>query len=312
MQFIVLTFNHEEYIVEHLESIKFQVERFASESCSVSVIDDCSGDGTVEKADKWLRKNSDLFQNTEIVTSPHNVGISGNFIKAILSVKENRFKILAGDDLYSMNSVFDAVGRADLFVTPVIPFSEGVVEKCSLKSGLMFCYRYGVKPMSKETLRKDLSRGDMLSAPGVFLSRRVIEDDGLHEAISQYRNIEDLPMWHYLLNVKRSEIAISKASVPYVMYRVGSGVSTSFRSEASSQYNLDAEKIKKIVCPDLYRPLRGRRAKLARRFDKATLLPKYIMSFGETGAYRRMYESQYSSAVDHLAYIRASALDFEV
>ncbi|WP_165247907.1 glycosyltransferase [Adlercreutzia sp. ZJ141] len=306
MQFIAFTFNHEKYIIEHLESIKFQVERFASEPCSILVVDDCSRDKTVKKAKTWIAKNSDLFQNAEVVSSHRNEGLTRNFIKAISLVKEDRFKILAGDDLYAMNNVFDAVGRFDLFETPTIPFTESQGVEYSAKKGLEFCYRYGVKPISLERIKTNLSRGYFFSAPGVFLSRRIVKDDGLQKYISQYRNIEDLPMWHYLFNVQCNQIAIGRSVVPYVMYRVGSGISTSFKHEDASQFRIEEEKIRSIACPNS-----GQKTKWERRIKKAAYLPAYMMDIGKTGVCKNEYENQWASAARYLAHIQACASSFQ-
>ena len=43
--FVTLTFNHEKYIIEHLESIKYQVENYGQKfSTKIVINDDCSSD----------------------------------------------------------------------------------------------------------------------------------------------------------------------------------------------------------------------------------------------------------------------------
>lgn len=311
MQFIALSYNHEKYIIEHLESIKFQVERFASEPCSVLVVDDCSRDRTIEKASAWIKRNGNLFRKAEIVASPKNAGISKNFIKAISLIEEDRFKILAGDDLYAMNSVFDVINKFDLFVTPVIPFSEDRVSKCSAKRGISTYYQYKAEPISIETARMNLSKWRLFSTPGVFLSRRLVEDDDLQEYILQYRQIEDLPMWHYLFEVKREQMTIDKTAVPYVMYRVGTGISTSPKHEAASQFRVEEERIRRIACPDFYRPLKREKDRWERRIRKAVYLPAYVLGIGDIGNYKNEYESQWAKADTYLELIRMYASDFE-
>ncbi|WP_165046254.1 glycosyltransferase [Adlercreutzia sp. ZJ138] len=306
MQFITLTFNHEKFIIEHLESIKFQIERFASEPCSVLVVDDCSGDETVNKANVWIAKNRGLFQSAEVVSSQRNEGLTRNFIKAISLVKEDRFKILAGDDLYAMNNVFDAVGKFDLFETPIIPFTDSQGVEYSIKTGLEFYYRYERRPVSIKLIKTNLSKGYFFSAPGVFVSRQIVKDDGLQEYILQFRNIEDLPMWHYLLNIQSNPITIGRAAVPYVMYRVGSGISTSPTHESASQFRVEEEKIRRIACPNS-----GQKARWGRIIKIAAYLPVYMMGIGKIGACKKKYKHQWANAARYLTYIQACASDFE-
>lgn len=311
MQFIVLAFNHEKYIIEHLESIRLQIERFASESCSISVIDDCSRDETVKKANMWMKRNGHLFEKSEIISSSRNAGINRNFIKAISSISESRFKILAGDDLYAMNNVFEVVGEYDLLETPVISFSEGQVIELSEKQKIEFCYRYGMRPASRKVAKRDLSSGIQFSAPGVFLSRRVVEDDGLQEYISQYKAIEDLPMWHYLLNIRREQTTFGKTAIPYAMHRVGSGVSTSSSHEMASQYKLDEERIRRIACPDFYKTIKRQKNRWGRIIRKTVYLPAYATGIGNMGNCRCEYKNQWAKANMHLKLIQARASDFE-
>ncbi|WP_151798774.1 hypothetical protein [Acinetobacter bereziniae] len=62
--FLILAFNHEKYIIEHLESIKFLVEMHA-ENIEVDLIinDDKSTDDTVFLINQWLQLNDILFIN---------------------------------------------------------------------------------------------------------------------------------------------------------------------------------------------------------------------------------------------------------
>ena len=67
--FITITYNHEKYIIEHLESIKFQIESYSLNEVTLLVCDDCSTDNTIELISKWTSKYEWLFKDIQIIRS---------------------------------------------------------------------------------------------------------------------------------------------------------------------------------------------------------------------------------------------------
>lgn len=60
--FCVLSYNHEKYILETLESIKFLVKNYGGKlKINLIIGDDCSDDNTAAIIDFWLQKNRVLF-----------------------------------------------------------------------------------------------------------------------------------------------------------------------------------------------------------------------------------------------------------
>jgi glycosyltransferase involved in cell wall biosynthesis len=106
--FIVIAYNHEEYILEHLESIKFQVVTYgANLDVDVIVNDDCSQDKTRALIDRWFATNRDLFKNVEFIYNPKNLGTSASVANALDHMTTARCKLTAGDDVYSYENIFD-------------------------------------------------------------------------------------------------------------------------------------------------------------------------------------------------------------
>lgn len=61
--FFTLSFNQEKYIIQHLESIKYQIETYGAEYLIHYIIcDDSSSDKTIYYAKKWLERNKRLFR----------------------------------------------------------------------------------------------------------------------------------------------------------------------------------------------------------------------------------------------------------
>ncbi|MDF2534527.1 MAG: glycosyltransferase, family 2 [Bacillales bacterium] len=105
--FITLTFNHEKYILQHLESIKFQIETFGQDfDFQLIIADDKSTDKTLQLANLWCKENCRLFTLVEIEESQHNNGTCENYTRVWEKVKGTYFKTLAGDDLFAKNNIF--------------------------------------------------------------------------------------------------------------------------------------------------------------------------------------------------------------
>lgn len=106
--FIVIAYNHENYILEHLESIKFQVVTYCSGvDIDVIISDDKSLDNTRIIIDRWFAINRDLFRNVELLYNPENLGTCACVLNALERLVADRCKITASDDVYSYENIFE-------------------------------------------------------------------------------------------------------------------------------------------------------------------------------------------------------------
>lgn len=81
--FVTITYNHEKYIIEHLESIKYQIENFSKgKQVNLVISDDGSMDNTMLYAQQWIERNKYLFSEVELLTSEKNQGIIKNYLRA--------------------------------------------------------------------------------------------------------------------------------------------------------------------------------------------------------------------------------------
>ena len=205
--FITVTYNHELYIIEHLNSIKDIIAGFGKgRIIDLIISDDCSKDKTVVLALEWLESNRQYFRNVKTLVSDHNCGIIRNLNKAINEVDTSDFKFLAGDDKYE---------------------------------------RYRALLLASKTNHvKQLQKYDnFIQAPGVFYRGYIFQDSGFWNYLMSYRNIEDIPMWQYFLFCKNFNIKV--LNTPYIRYRLNSGVSTSKMHDLSSTYNEELFRIRK-------------------------------------------------------------------
>ena len=222
--FITFTYNHSEYIIEHLESIKFLISNYGNTILfDFIMIDDCSKDDTFVIAEKWLNKNKQLFRNIQIIKHKENQGIVNNIIECIGIIKTGFFKFLAGDDKYTkenMFEVYDILSEHSIVITPTQLFGvdDGKLEKN--KNRCISLIDYANK---KGKMKELIEYYNYIFAPGVFISKDLLTDDGFLTFIKQFRNIEDYPMWYYFIVKMNCLVVVLKRE--YIVYRVGSGIS---------------------------------------------------------------------------------------
>ena len=91
---ICLTYNHKDFILQALESIKMQQTTFDFE---VLIADDFSNDGSRELIIDFVEENKEKFL---LIPSNENVGSSLNFMRACRLVKSKYIAYLDGDDFW--------------------------------------------------------------------------------------------------------------------------------------------------------------------------------------------------------------------
>ena len=234
--FVTLSYNQQDYIIEHLESIK-QVIKHYGDKIRIDYIlaDDCSSDKTVEKVRNWLTINKGLFNDIIILNRSKNTGVVRNMLDAVKHVKTEHYKLLAGDDKFMCKDVFSLYDNLEnkLIITPVIPFGD-VSNKKVKDIKKSFCLICLLKTTSK--VSKMIKCENFLPAPGIFISGSWLRESDFQKFLLQFRDIEDYPMFYYLLNIKKCEIKILYTS--YIEYRIGSGVSTSKDNNKKKKFKI--------------------------------------------------------------------------
>lgn len=90
-------FNHENYVIESLNSIVNQTY----ENIQLIVVDDFSSDNSVEKIKKWAKD----FKDVQIIENNKNLGITKSFNNAVRFAKGDFLMDLAADDVLEKNSI---------------------------------------------------------------------------------------------------------------------------------------------------------------------------------------------------------------
>lgn len=246
--FLTLSYDQERYIIQHLESIRYQIIAHGADEKAVFVLaDDASSDRTVEWARLWLRENEGLFADITILENRENKGVVDNYLKGINTVvPRSRIKCLAADDLYYTRNVFEVLDDHDVVLTPTICFND----VHDVIKNRYYVYRSCVDlegERLKEKIRRGLDYQNKIQAPGAFVDLGVLQDQGLQRFISQYTWIEDYPQWSYIFNRYDREIDVKIDLHPYVLYRMSSGISLNKEHSKRDVFQAEEEKITKMV-----------------------------------------------------------------
>lgn len=259
--FVVLTYNHEKYIIDNLNSIKELVKKYGSnKEIDLIISDDCSKDKTTFAAQEWIKNNRSFFKNCKIITTKSNSGIVRNLLNAVNNVRTRDFKFIAGDDSFRLENIFylyeNIMYKNDnnnLILSPVTPFGTSGKEYSDFYYDE---YRFVKYWNDKKKLTMLLKINNYLQAPGVFIPGNYLRDKNLQNFLLGFKNIEDYPLWYYLIVKKKVPVLTDDTS--YINYRLGSGITTNENIKKKSGYNTELDEIHKKL------------------HMKAYILPKFI------------------------------------
>ena len=241
--FVVIAYNHEKSIQEHLDSIKEIVKRYGQDyDTNLLICDDCSTDMTVKICQKWIETNDSFFSDTNIIVNDRNIGTVKNYINAIKNVSTKDFKVLAGDDVYELFDIYSIYKqyKDNILITHVKAFGKGVKKEIT-DVDVTFYILYEM--YKKKRIKKLLLINNFIAAPGVFVPGKYLKDKGFLEFLSEYKYIEDYPSWIYLIVYK--EVNVVVIDKQYIKYRVGSGISTTSKHNKNNEFLHEDKKIRK-------------------------------------------------------------------
>lgn len=249
--FAMITYNQEKYVLEHLESIKFQIANYGQNYRFNFVLgDDASEDRTVTIIKQWLNYNKDLFVNIEILPTRENMGIVKNYIRILKSIRTDKYKILAGDDLYFKNNIFELDQDKVFILTPFLEFSGTDNKVINRDNSSLIKYKlYLLKNRQNKLLDliKSCQKYDnTIEAPSVFMKQSLLNNK-FYEALSEYTWIEDVPMWNYLFYERDANVSVSFYEKPLILYRCDVGISTNKNHDKRSLFEEDLIKIKEKI-----------------------------------------------------------------
>ena len=197
--FIVFTFNHEKYILEYLESVKFQIESYGSDyKIKLVVADDSSTDNTKLYIDNWCKLNNHIFDDILIINNQINIGTCKNFTNTWDKIDSDLFHFCGGDDLYSYENIFELSNQVNYFdVVSCLPLY--------LTDDKLWCnYKaiYGVliSNVIYSNFKQRIRGLNFIFAPCLFYTSKLLSNSSIREFVNLFKVVEDFP-----LQVKMSE-----------------------------------------------------------------------------------------------------------
>ena len=231
---VVVTYNSEETVIETLDSIKEQ----SYQNIELIITDDCSKDNTVSLCETWVKENKNRFNNTLIIKSEQNTGVSANCNRGNLSANGEWIKEIAGDDILLPNCIQDNINyikkheRANIVFSNCLKFRVQNQQRILGKEILTEQYKNILNSDSKTQLSL-LYKHNFLPAVSCFVRTSYFKSSPYNE---KYRNLEDYPYW--FKSVKKGEKLYYFDSVT-VLYRESETLSQSKKKFFNKRLYLD-------------------------------------------------------------------------
>lgn len=234
--FGILTYNQEKYILELLESIKYQIIKYGEGiDFNLYLSDDASKDRTVAIASAWIEENSELFQEYEIVVASDNKGTTTGYYNLLNRIKTEFFKVIAGDDVFARNDIFEdlkneKIGQAIAHMPLIL--RDGSLERADhlLYSNLIHQNEIGTH--TKEV--KKFRYGGYVNTPSFFPTRSLINNQCV-DYMRQFMIFEDDPTWYMMLKTNKN-LRITFDIKIKVLYRFHSGAVSNSGSVSEKWY----------------------------------------------------------------------------
>lgn len=221
--FGILSYNQEKYIVETLESIKFQKVQYGADiEVSLIITDDASKDNTVAVLNDWIAKNRSHFVNVDVIANEKNQGIVPNFCKIVQMVDAEKeyLKIIAGDDLIGYKNVFaeyETLNDKKLKTYFRVELCEGKISY--REKYLIEFYYHMTHGNGRDYNLKYFKRGRYLHTPSTLYTKNLFVNANVERNLEGYRLYEDDPMWYSMIkNEKNLEIEFVPQGM--VLYRM--------------------------------------------------------------------------------------------
>lgn len=193
--FLVLVYNQEAYIIEHLESIKFLVINYGKNiNVDLIINDDCSKDRSIILIDKWLDINLNLFRNVKKIYNKTNLGTCKS-VNNLLSANTNHVcKITAADDVYSFENIFEIKFKNDDTVIKTgfaINIYDGYLKPNLFSNILTIATQIIYKKNSLLHRFKHLS---INNAPNIFYKTECLKNINVLNYMNKFDVTEDWPL----------------------------------------------------------------------------------------------------------------------
>lgn len=223
---LVCAYNSSHTISDTLNSLTGQ----PTGDVALIVSDDGSVDNTCGIVEDWMEKYGNQFLECKLIKSDRNTGVSNNAARGMKAVHADFVKIIAGDDIFTANSIADIleavsnpanadcgilVGKAYQFTSDECVYDTGIRKiKCEYSR-----YPYEKELITFSTAKDTRERLKNLTTvgPGTVFNRKTYEELGGFD--SKYPYFEDLP---YFIKCMKNDVKFGYIDKYLVYYRKSS------------------------------------------------------------------------------------------
>ena len=216
---LIVTYNHEKYIQECLESVRFQVEKYnknREHNVQIVVSDDHSTDFTRDVARRWNEKRGDIIDDFQIIGSNVNEGTCRNYLKGLRACTGEYIKPIGGDDLFGKHSIFEMLKYLNeydiVYGLPLAYIEGGENDPVRINDDLKKVH-YIYQEESSMSYYDLIHRYCFLNAPGTCLRKELQVNEDNVKMLLNYRFVDD-----YSQYIKISEIKeIRRKYIPEIV-----------------------------------------------------------------------------------------------
>ena len=218
--FGICTYNSESFILETLESIKYQIEKYGSGIDTYIVLsDDASSDKTIYFVEKWIELNKKIFFDIKIIRHNINRGISFNYCELLRNINTEYFIKIDGDDTFMYSNVFEKCFRGNkndfLVYLPIMLSGDNIYHNDYDVANIFY---YSKK---KHDHIKDLHLMETIKpfiTPEVVITKSNYTKECL-DFLEEFSQFEDDTSLYYVLK-NNINMRMSFLLEPLVLYRV--------------------------------------------------------------------------------------------
>lgn len=219
--FGILTYNQEQYILQTLESIKYQKMQYGLEKdVSLIITDDASKDRTVAVIREWIEENREYFDKIELIANKSNRGTVANFKTILSKVADEDLKIIAGDDLIGQKNVFaeyDTLNDKKLKTYVRLELCEGKINY--REKFLIDFYYHKHYGKGKDYHIKTFRKGKYVHTPSTLYTKKLYVNAQCEKNLEGYHLFEDDPMWYSMIKNEK-DLDIEFVEQGMILYRV--------------------------------------------------------------------------------------------
>ncbi|WP_447951889.1 glycosyltransferase [Chryseobacterium koreense] len=218
----IISYNSAEFVLETLKSAKEQ----GYKHIELIISDDGSTDATVELCKKWLQKNENRFQRTELITVDANTGIPANCNRAVRAARGEWIKLIAADDILLKDCITDNIkyirknSETELLFSAMRPF---LIENKEKKFFEPVKLSQTFLDLNADQQFVEIIFGKMEGvAPTAFIAKELFDKLGYYD--EEFKLAEDYTFWLKCTANQIRFVSMDKLTVLYRYHSNNTGV----------------------------------------------------------------------------------------